>query len=392
MIRLRSLAAFLLLLATLPAVGAGLAIPKLSKKERAERLRLLPDEERRWLEDFVAPIILPDEEDFFLLLSQPHEREIFKEGFWKRRERDGLAPPLGPGYRHRYEELLRIADQTYDGRREDAGMMVIAHGEPGSIETLEECRDMFRELEIWTYTEPAPGISGAKRYFFYRRSAAEARKLWTVADPESDVFQPGSCRKNFSDLSWDCRRSKDDPCQLGHFHLLSCSAACRVFGIYNEIRARQGSNLGGRTESATTLAPPALPLEDLETLAGRFPSIRDPQARAIAVEGPATTPVSSPETAAAAPNRRLSFEEVRERILRLDPKYREWLDLAVPLLSEEELMAFLQMTEKQKDEFIRGFWRRRSTVRRETASAVQRWQGGDLGDPSSRGERGGEAP
>ncbi len=165
--------------------------------------------------------------------------------------------------------------------------MVIAHGEPGSIETLEECRDMFRELEIWTYTEPAPGISGAKRYFFYRRSAGEARKLWTVADPESDVFQPGSCRKNFSDLSWDCRRSKDDPCQLGHFHLLSCSAACRVFGIYNEIRARQGSNLGGRTESATTLAPPALPLEDLETLAGRSPSIRDRR--------PARSPSTDPQ-------------------------------------------------------------------------------------------------
>jgi hypothetical protein len=51
---------------------------------------------------------------------------------------------------------------------------------------------------------------------------------------------------------------------------------------------------------------------------------------------------------------------VRERILLLDPKYREWLDLAVPLLSEDELMAFLQMTDKQKDEFIRGFWRGRS--------------------------------
>ncbi|HLN59332.1 MAG TPA: GWxTD domain-containing protein [Thermoanaerobaculia bacterium] len=356
----RLLTALLLLLAALTAAAAGQAIPKLSKKERAERLRLLPEEERRWLEDFVRPIILPDEENFFLLLSQPHEREIFKEEFWKRRERDGLAPPLGPGYRHRYEELLRIADQTYDGRREDAGMMVIAHGEPGSIETLDDCRDMFRDLEIWTYTEPSPGISGAKRYFFYRRSAGEARKLWTVADPESDVFQPGSCRKNFSDLSWDCRQSKDDPCQLGHFHLLSCSAACRVFGIYNEIRARQGSSLGGRTESATTLAPRTIPLEDLETLASRFPSIRNPQSRTIAIEGQATGSASSLETASTTPRRHLSFEQARERILRLDPKYREWLDMAIPLLSEEDLMSFLQMTEKEKDEFIRGFWRRRS--------------------------------
>jgi GWxTD domain-containing protein len=353
----RLVTALLLLVTALSAAAASPTIPKLSKKARAERLRLLPEEERRWLQDFVAPIILPDEEDFFLLLSQPHEREIFKEEFWKRRERDGLAAPLGPGYRHRYEVLLRIADEKYDGHREDAGLMVIAHGEPGSIERLEDCRDLFRELEIWTYTEPSPEIGGAKRYFFYRRSPGEARRLWTVAEDDSDVFQPGSCRKHFSDLGWDCKQREEDPCRLGPWRLVNCSAACRVYQIYNEIRVRQGSHLGGRKESATTLASPVVPLEDLETLAGRFPAIRDPQARAIAVESQGT---ASADSAGTAPRRRLSFEEVRERIVRLDPKYREWLDLAVPLLTEEDLMSFLQMTEKQKDEFIRGFWKRRS--------------------------------
>ena len=352
---LRPLAAFLLLVAALSAGAAGPAIPKLSKQERAERLRLMPDEERRWLQELVAPIILSDEEDFFLLLSQPHERETFKEEFWKRRERDGLAAPLGRGYRQRYEELLRAADTKYDGRREDAGRMVIAHGEPASIETLEDCGDMFRYLEIWTYQRASAGGSGILRYFFYRRSPGAPRKLWTVADPDSDVLQPGACRKHLSELFLDCTPQKNDPCKVPN-----CSAACRVYQIYAEIQARQGSTLGGRTESATTLAPPTFPLEDLETLAGRFPSIRNPQARAIAVESQATAPASSPEAAAGAPRRRLSFEEVRETILRLDLKYREWLDLAVPLLSEEDLMSFLQMTEKEKDEFIRGFWRRRS--------------------------------
>jgi len=32
---------------------------------------------------------------------------------------------------------------------------------------------------------------------------------------------------------------------------------------------------------------------------------------------------------------------------------REWLDLAAPLLSEEELMSFIQVTEREKDESIR---------------------------------------
>jgi hypothetical protein len=61
-----------------------------------------------------------------------------------------------------------------------------------------------------------------------------------VADPDSDVFQPGSCRKHFSDLALDCKRQDIDPCTLGHFHLLNCTAACRIFQIYTEIRVRQG--------------------------------------------------------------------------------------------------------------------------------------------------------
>lgn len=349
--------AAILLAAIVAAYGAAAsgAIPKLSKKERAERLRLLPEEERRWLEDLVRPIILPDEEDFFLKLAQPHEREIFKEEFWKRRERDGLAFPLGPGYRRRYEELLRTADQNYDGRREDAGRMVLAHGEPASIEPLEDCRDMFRDFEIWTYRTTSAGGSGILQDFFYRRSPAAPRRLWTVADPDSDVFQPGSCRKHFSDLFLDCIRPKDDPCRL----VLNCSAACRVYQIYTEIQARQGSGLGGIFESAKILAAPAVPLEDLETLAGRFPGIRNPQARPIAAESPAAGTMESPD-APPAPRRHLSFEEVRERILHLDSRYREWLDLAAPLLREEELMSFLQMTGREKDEFIRAFWKRRS--------------------------------
>jgi len=39
---------------------------------------------------------------------------------------------------------------------------------------------------------------------------------------------------------------------------------------------------------------------------------------------------------------------------------REWLDLPAPLLREEELMSFLQMTGREKGEFIRAFWKRRS--------------------------------
>jgi GWxTD domain-containing protein len=147
----------------LSAVAAGLAIRASNKGARAPGCA-----GTRLARAAVRPIILPDGE-FFLLLSH-HEREVFKEEFWKRRERDGLAFPLGRGYRQRYEELLHAADTTYDGRREDAGRMVIAHGEPASIEPLEDCRNTFRDLEIWTYRRTSAGGSDILRYFFYRRS------------------------------------------------------------------------------------------------------------------------------------------------------------------------------------------------------------------------------
>ena len=350
--------ALLLLFVALAIGAASPAIPKLSPKERAERLRLLPEEDRQWLDELVRPIILPDEKDFFLLLTQPHEREIFKEEFWKRRERVGLVPPLGPGYRRRYEELLRLADEKYDGRREDAGRMVIVHGEPASINELLDCQDMFRDLQIWTYRGPTAGNSGELQYFFYRRAPLAPRKLWDVTVPAGDVFQPGSCRKNFEQLYVDCtptaRDPRKDPCILN----TNCKAVCGILKTYLDIKTRQGSAMGGREESATVLAAPSIDLEDLETLAARFPSVRNPQARPIgtaAVAGPPGPASSTPSSYT-----HLSPEEIRERILALPPKYREWLYLAGPLLVGEELSTFLQMADSRKDDFIRGFWKRRS--------------------------------
>ena len=354
----RSVAPVLLAIAILAAGAANPSVPVLSKKDRADRIRLLPDEERRWLEEVARPIILPDEENLFLLLSQEHEREIFKEEFWKRREKPGLLHPLGPGYRTRYLELLRLADMTYDGRREDAGRMVIAHGEPASIDRLEDCKDMFRDLEIWTYRGPAPGNSAIRRFFFYRRNPGAPRKLWDLSVSDSDVFQPGSCRKHFPDLAIECggqRNPYTDPCYL----VTNCRATCLVLEVYSEIRVREGTELGGRTESGVTLAPPSVGLEGLEALAARFPSIRDPQARPIGAAAAKPAGESAVPSTTTTPTASLTPGEIRERILRLEPKYREFLDLAAPMFSGDELSRFLLMSDSDKDSFIREFWRRR---------------------------------
>src|SRR5262249_57944466 len=64
--------------AVVPAKSA----PKASK---ADRIKALPDDERQWLTEFVAPIILPEEESVFLDLHHPYHPHEFNPPFCERR-------------------------------------------------------------------------------------------------------------------------------------------------------------------------------------------------------------------------------------------------------------------------------------------------------------------
>ncbi len=370
--------------------------PPLSKKAA---LAAMPDDERKWLTEFVAPIILPDEEKLFLELTEPHQREAFKQEFWTRRELPGLAAPLGPGYRQRYEELRQLADSAYDGWRNDAGRMVLRYGEPGSLEKVAGCDRTFRDLEIWTYAN-LPG-RGTMRQFFYRPAPLAPRKLWTVGTRDSDVFQPGSCRKTFEELANDCNPPPNDRCYGS-----SCTGACDVYRAYAEIRARQGSAMGGMSEATRILSPPPVSTEGMEKVRDRFAGLATPHAKSIGVEGPSGTsetappanaPPATPEGAAppaasatpapgapspggasvpgappagqaagkftgpAPARRKLSSKDVKDLTAKLDSKYKDFLQLVDLIITKDEKEVFLQIADSyQKDRFIESFWRRRS--------------------------------
>src|SRR5262249_14979044 len=153
-----------------------------------------------WLTEFVAPIIRSEEEQVFLDLSQPYQREEFKREFWARRERPDLPQPLGPGYQLRYEELRHLADEKYDGWKNDAGRMVLHHGDPAAVLTPRCPGETFRDLEVWTYPNFGPSGRTTYRFLFYRQSPSMPRKLWTMLESESVVFQPNSCRKSLAEL------------------------------------------------------------------------------------------------------------------------------------------------------------------------------------------------
>jgi GWxTD domain-containing protein len=324
---------------------AGAAVPS-----RTERLAALPEEERAWLTEFVAPIILPDEEKLFLELTEQYQRDEFKQDFWQRREQPGLALPLGPGYRERYEELRRLADETYDGWREDAGRMVLRLGEPAAISKLEGCNDSvggtpFRDLEVWTYQLQKSIGRSVTRYMFYRRAPLLPRKLWTIGVADSDVFAPGAVCRSFESLAGECSPRASGNC---------CSHACEVYQVYQEIRSRQGSQAGGTIEYASLSRPPEISTEGLERFRNKWASLADPKARPIPIAGaPAVTP--TPE-----PKHRLSGEEMRDRILKLEPRYLQWLEVAGPLMAYDDLSTFLQLTPKEKDRYMREFLKKRA--------------------------------
>jgi GWxTD domain-containing protein len=332
--------------------------PAAAKKPPSESARIkdLPDEERQWLTEFVAMIILDEEKKTFLDLAASYQREVFKEDFWQRREQPGLPIPLGPGYRYRYQELWELANSKYDGWREDAGRMVLRWGEPAAIlKPTCSSEDVF-DVEVWTYNNLGRSGRTTARYIFYRRYRGGPRRLWTLNDSDAQVFYPNPCRKNFGDLAQDC--SPYGTC-------FPCGDRCEVYKAYVEIRARQGSGAGAAIEQATLFEPPRVSTEGLERLRNRWATTSDPGAKTIGVEGPssgaprdassASTPAPTPE-----PRHKLSGDEIRERILRLERKYKQFLDMAGPLLTEADLSDFLQLTPAEKDKFIRAFWKRHS--------------------------------
>jgi GWxTD domain-containing protein len=357
-----SIQAFFLVFLVASARSQPTPKPAAAKKPPSESARIkdLPDEERQWLTEFVAVIILDEEKKTFLELAASYQREVFKEDFWQRREQPGLPIPLGPGYRYRYQELWELANSKYDGWREDAGRMVLRWGEPAAILTP-RCGggDVLREVEVWTYNNAGPNGRSTIRYIFYRPYPTGPRKLWSLLDSEEHAFYPNSCKRlNFRGLRLDCSRDLRDPCP-------PCDDRCEVYKAYLEILARQNNGAGGATEMATVFQPPVVSTEGLERLRNRWATTSDPRAKTIGIEGPssgapreasgASTPAPTPE-----PRHTLSADEIRERILRRERKYRQFLDMAGPLLTQEDLSDFLQLTPGEKDRFIRAFWKRHS--------------------------------
>jgi GWxTD domain-containing protein len=339
-------------MACLAAAGAA-PTPRAAEPSRKQRLAALSEEDRAWLTEFVAPIILPEEDKIFLELNEAYQREAFKLDFWARRELPDLPRPLGPGYRDRYEELWKLAAEKYGGWRHDAGRMLLRWGEPDNILKPKSCgEEVFIGLEVWTYVSLSNFGHGTTQYIFYRRFANGPYWMWTITSGDSDAFSQNSCRHSFGDLVKDCMEG--DRCA-------PCEDLCLVYKAYADIRRRQGSRAGATTEQASAFEPLKISTEGLDRQKARWATTTDPNAREIHVQGPSSGPILTPSpTPTPETPHKLSPEEIQDRIRQLEPKYKDFLELARPLLSDSALSQFLQMPAREKDRFIREFWKRNS--------------------------------
>ncbi len=360
-----------------PQQAASRHLVPLSKKEADEKLKALPPEEKKWLE-YVGPIMLADERNLFLQLTEPHQREIFKEDFWKRREQQGLPSPLGPGYRGRYESFRDAAATTYGGLNSDQGKIVVLRGEPLGVQEFLDCTNVVRDIQVWTYRRSNPsGLSSDILFLFYRSSpGAGGWHLWMPMMPESELLNPMACLRAISDA---CRPpgapvppSQDSFCP-GGARPQTCDQACDIVRIVQTVRLE-----GDGLVAAALTEPPPVEVEGLEKLAERFPTVGDPNAKPLTFQGPSSAPAptgdavvpASPsakateQTAAAGPaptHRKLSKKEEHQLYEQLPLRYKDFLDLVQIIITPEEKEVFLEIKENyQRDKFIDSFWKRRT--------------------------------
>ena len=398
----RTLSLFVAALACVVFAASAAPIPELTAKERAARIKALPEEDRKWIEDYVAPIIMADERNVFLQLSEQRQRDTFKEEFWKRREEKGLTFPLGPGYRNRYDEYRELAKSTYDGIGSDAGNVVIRRGEPDNVEEYRDCNDVFRNVEVWTYGRARGNTTQTSlQLVFYRPTMGAPRKLWYPALPDQEILAPSACLRSIAEA---CRRPGTPGSPVAGCPPVAvprtCDAACGLVAIIESVKVR------GTAEVTTAMTePPKVNTEGLDKFAESFPTMPTAGAKPLTVESPgsqkegektaektADKPADKPAepppptdastgavptspgakvttgadaTAAAslpAPIRRkLSKKEIKQLTEALPAKYRDFLTFVSLIITEDEVEVFLQIKENyQRDKFIDSFWVRRS--------------------------------
>ncbi|MBI4461785.1 MAG: GWxTD domain-containing protein, partial [Acidobacteria bacterium] len=122
-------------------LSEGLPQRELSEKEKKRREEALRKElethYKKWLEEDVSYIILPEEREAFGHLSTEQEREQFVEQFWMRR--DPTPDSIENEYKEEHYRRIAYANERFasgiPGWRTDRGRIYIMHGPADEVES-----------------------------------------------------------------------------------------------------------------------------------------------------------------------------------------------------------------------------------------------------------------
>src|SRR5689334_6384403 len=102
-------------------------VRKLSRRERKDRIKNLSDKYQQFLED-VEPIIMPQEEDTFLILETDAQRDAWILEFWRRRDKS--AGTTNNSFRDVYYARIDEARDKYKHLSNDRAHMFLLQGPP----------------------------------------------------------------------------------------------------------------------------------------------------------------------------------------------------------------------------------------------------------------------
>ncbi len=148
-------------------------VRKLTRRERKERIKNLPEKYRQFLAD-VEPIILPQELDTFLILETDPQRDVFIEQFWRRR--DAAQGTTNHTFHDEYMARLETAKERFKNLSSDRARVYLIHGEPQDILPV-DCHRLLQPLEIWKYFY-IPGFGHNVRFLFYVPRRQQDYRLW----------------------------------------------------------------------------------------------------------------------------------------------------------------------------------------------------------------------
>jgi Ca-activated chloride channel family protein len=131
------------------AVATHPAAAERAAKPASEVPADLPQRYRDWLEE-VAPLITPEERQFFLSLTRDYQRQAFLRAFWQ--HRDPYPDTPGNELRDQWQSRVEEARERYGTLADERSRLLLLNGPPQRVLTS-RCGALLRPLELWLVEE-----------------------------------------------------------------------------------------------------------------------------------------------------------------------------------------------------------------------------------------------